>query len=291
MEKNILNILKKHGYNTPESIVRASNKELLNIKGIGKRGVQIIRQEYGPPLIGWPVEEQCKFLGIPFQKIKAKWDAHNFHRFNWFSETQNRWVYPEDWVLDYYTEDGWEGVNSEEQFILTLFRLLSEPELSKHSYWSLSFMYITAFFSGANKDQPLSPKSINTLVSNLLNSTELDLIKRFEFCKNPKNWAIMNGYYHTEHWPTDLIVKAYRAFGKDKLAEIFKLLLNDGAKFRFGWPDLILFKDGKIKFIEVKTIDLLGQSQIDLWDNVLNPVGLDVSVVQLKPKLLIDKGS
>ena len=289
LKENILDIIKQHGYDTAENIVRASNKELLKIKGIGKRGIQIIRQKYGPPLIGWPVENQCEFLGIPFQKIKAKWDAHNFYGFKWFSKTRNRWVYPEDWVLDYYKEHGWEGVNVEGKFILTLFCLLSEPDLSKHSYWSLNFLYSWEFDPITKKNLPVPPKEVKSSVSNLLMATEADLVERFNYCKSCADSLV--GYWHVRDWPTELILKAYRTIGKEKLAEIFNLVLKDGGKYRYGWPDLTLFQDEKAKFIEVKTIDKLGQHQIDLWDNVLKPAGLDVGVVQLKPKLLIDKGT
>lgn len=284
MQQKILDILKSNGLGSPEAIVRVSNEELRKIKGIGNKAIQEIRQEYGPLLLGWPVGEQCKFLEIPYQKLKAKWDGHGFDRFNWYCEHKKDWVYPENYVLNRYIADGWEGVNCEGRFIHTILNLLTQDKLD--GYWCYDYFYLTG-------SSDYYQKRLQASIPNFQASTEKDLIERFEYCKNPLPDRDKYGhptprYYHATDWSTDLIVDAYRALGREVLFEILKLLIAGGEKRRYGWPDLTIVKNGQIKFVEVKTRDRLGKAQIDLWDCILKPLALDVTVVQLKPQLLVD---
>jgi len=291
MQRKIIDILKSNGLGSPETIIRVSNEELRKIKGIGNKAIQEIRQQYGPPLIGWPVDEQCKFLGIPYQKLKAKWDGHGFDRFNWYCEHKKDWVYPENYVLNRYIADGWRGVNCEGRFIHTILKLLTQDELS--GYWILDYFYLTESAYCSDENIEHHQKRLQKSIPNFQASTEKDLIERFEYCKNPQPEHDEFGrsepcFYHAVDWPTDLIVDAYRALGKELLFEILKLLIAGGEKRRYGWPDLTIVKDGRIKFVEVKTRDRLGKAQIDLWDSTLKPLSLDVTVVELKPQLLVD---
>lgn len=284
MQQKILEILKANGLCSPEAIVRVSNEELRKIDGIGNKAIQEIRQQYGPPLVGWPVDEQCKFLGIPYQKLKAKWDGHGFDRFNWYCEHKKDWVYPEDYVLNRYIADGWQGVNCEGRFIHTILNLLTQNKLD--GYWCYDYFYLTG---SADYYQ----KRLQESIPNFQVSTEKDLIERFEYCKNPQPERDEFGrptprFHHATNWPTDLIVDAYRALGKEVLFEILRLLMVGGEKRRYGWPDLTIVKNGQVKFVEVKTRDRLGKAQIELWDCILKPLSLDVTVVQLKPQLLVD---
>ena len=291
MNDKILKILKANGLDKEQHIVRMSNQDLLRLKGIGKKAVQIIRQIYGPPLIGWPVEDQCEYLGIEYIKMKAKWDSQQFHNFNWYDDTTGRWLYPEDCVLNRYLEKGWKGVNGEGRFIMTILNLLTQNELS--GYWSLDFFYLTesAYWSKDNLSH--HEKRLNQRIPNFLASTEKDLIERFKYAINPtlkkdQYAGFVHRFHHARNWPITLIVDAYRAFGKEKLLEILKLLMKGGEQRRYGWPDLTLVKDNKVKFIEVKTTDRLGLNQIDLFEHILKPLKLDVTVVQLKPRLRFD---
>jgi len=97
MNDRILKILKANGLDREEHIVRMSNQDLLRLKGIGKKAVQIIRQIYGPPLIGWPVKDQCEYLGIEYIKMEAKWDSQGFHNFNWYDATTGKWLFRVYW--------------------------------------------------------------------------------------------------------------------------------------------------------------------------------------------------
>jgi len=75
----------------------------------------------------------------------------------------------------------------------------------------------------------------------------------------------------------------WKAFGALALARLATGLLKDSWHLQFGWPDLIITRDGDIKFIEVKTIDRLHESQRYAIHDLLLPAGANVSVLRTSP--------
>jgi len=66
---------------------------------------------------------------------------------------------------------------------------------------------------------------------------------------------------------------------------------------RNGWPDLTLVKNGRLKFVEVKTTDRLHHSQLVTIPALVREIGADVSVLELvstnnsfKPNLFCGPG-
>jgi hypothetical protein len=160
-------------------------------------------------------------------------------------------------------------------------------------YGILDYFYLTESAHYSDENLRHHQKRLQESIPNLQASTEKVLIERFEYCKNPQPERdeyghLMSRFHHATNWSTDLIVDAYRALGKEVFLEILRLLMAVGEKRRYGWPDLTIVKNGKIKFVEVKTTDRLGKGQIELWDRILKPLDLDVTVGQLKPQLLVD---
>ncbi len=69
------------------------------------------------------------------------------------------------------------------------------------------------------------------------------------------------------------------AMGPNLIARLAAGVLEDPYLFRNGWPDLTLVRDGRVKFIEIKTTDRLHHTQFTTIEELLLPVGLDVSVL------------
>lgn len=57
--------------------------------------------------------------------------------------------------------------------------------------------------------------------------------------------------------------------------------ISKAHEHRNGWPDLTLIKDGRLKFVEVKTRDKLHRSQLVTIPALIREIGADVSVLQL----------
>lgn len=65
------------------------------------------------------------------------------------------------------------------------------------------------------------------------------------------------------------------------IAEIAELFFNNPYKYRAGWPDIIILKNNHVSFIEVKTTDLLHESQLRFALEIAKPLKMDCKVLQL----------
>lgn len=87
-----------------------------------------------------------------------------------------------------------------------------------------------------------------------------------------------NPYVIWELFTPEHIQLAERALPKEKLADLFKVMLSDMRNFRAGQPDLVAFKGAQFKFIEVKGPgDKLQQNQIR-WLQVFQKIGINAEV-------------
>ncbi len=73
----------------------------------------------------------------------------------------------------------------------------------------------------------------------------------------------------------------WRALGADRLSQLFSRFMEAPYDYRSGWPDLVLVRGVNLRFIEVKTTDLLHKSQLRIIENFLKPFNLDFSVAQV----------
>lgn len=65
------------------------------------------------------------------------------------------------------------------------------------------------------------------------------------------------------------------------IARIAELFFNKPYKYRAGWPDIITLKNNYISFIEVKTTDLLHESQLLFASEIAKPLQLNCKVLRL----------
>lgn len=65
------------------------------------------------------------------------------------------------------------------------------------------------------------------------------------------------------------------------ISKIAELFFNDPYKYRAGWPDITIIRNNNISFVEVKTTDLLHESQLRFALEIAKPLELDCKVIQL----------
>ena len=68
-----------------------------------------------------------------------------------------------------------------------------------------------------------------------------------------------------EKWPElsiEFMEALERAVPRSELIAVARALLERPSRYRKGWPDLTLFKDGRVLHVEVKANDKLIESQI-----------------------------
>lgn len=65
------------------------------------------------------------------------------------------------------------------------------------------------------------------------------------------------------------------------LTQVAGLFFEKPYEYRAGWPDLTLVGGDGLRFVEVKTTDLLHESQVRFAKEIAAPLGLQCEVVQL----------
>lgn len=80
----------------------------------------------------------------------------------------------------------------------------------------------------------------------------------------------------------EFMLELYEQMGNEKLADLLLAFSVAPYEYRAGWPDLILLKNGAMKFVEVKTSDKLLDTQMRFAKGIGKPMGFDCGVVRLK---------
>lgn len=71
--------------------------------------------------------------------------------------------------------------------------------------------------------------------------------------------------------------------GNTRLQQITAIFARLPYDYRSGWPDLTVLGSGGVRFVEVKTTDILHESQIRFAHELAHPLAFRCSVLQLLP--------
>ena len=215
-----------------------------------------------------------------------------------FSETAN----VEEFALNYYLkEENLKGIHGENLVIPALYALLLWEEIfddktplvfqSKYQAFPLDFY---------EKDFYINRKDIiNAKLNKIQNYKKEQLINHIKMIYNIKK-GIKNPCieWDTHVYNQDILIKIGVAFGPIKLAEIFKVILNQGLKnVKSGMPDLFLWSEkgqnkfkeqffyaeiNSIKLVEVKSVnDKLSDNQ-KFWLKTFYDQNINVEVLHIK---------
>jgi len=81
----------------------------------------------------------------------------------------------------------------------------------------------------------------------------------------------------------EFVLALWKTLGAARLAEIARIFVSKPYDYRAGWPDLTLFGDDSLRFVEVKTTDLLHKSQLRVLEMFAKPLALNFSVAHVIP--------
>lgn len=81
----------------------------------------------------------------------------------------------------------------------------------------------------------------------------------------------------------EFVISLSLELGNEAIAGLADVLFRNASEYGKGWPDLTVIGNQGVHFIEVKTTDLLGESQVRFAREVAAPLGLRCGVVQLIP--------
>lgn len=200
-----------------------------------------------------PLDEQCLRLRLPLREVEVE----TFHA-------------PERQALDLAKKEGWRGTSCEGVTIFLLLKTALFPTLvcmlrRQRPLWSEGEIeglaargYLESFVSG------LASSDAQLLADGVFCATEETIRLSFERCKN----ASLDLAISYPDLTLDLILSLYKALGADTLWKLVQFIQADPYKYRKGWPDLTLIRDGVVAFAEVKTSDRLHESQIETIPSV-----------------------
>lgn len=178
--------------------------------------------------------------------------------------------------LSHYRTQGWKGYHSEGGIIRTLFAYL---------FFDILFVYVPNVFQTAYQTCPLD---LHTDAFYASRASEIN--HRLVEIGNGKASELIQSVWEQEHtrrtcvvgldWDFGLadLLEVSGCFAGEALAAICRVLAQEYRVRGGGMPDLLLWRAGEVKFVEVKSAnDRLSETQ-KLWIHVLLGAGVPVEV-------------
>jgi hypothetical protein len=217
--------------------------------------------------------DQCQTLDVPLEHQALRYENNR-----WCCGTRT-FPEPEAAALEFFREQGWVGAACEGGPILLTLKascfefLASTWRYGRRSAAKQAFQSLC--FHGKVDTDDLLAEIAYGIRSGFFGLRRRKTLSNFGFIYSHD--SVQSTYPSVEPC---LVSGLLELLGRD-LVEIGRVFATDPYKYRAGWPDLTLTKENKIRFIEVKTTDLLHQSQISIITDIAKPLNLPFSVLQL----------
>ena len=195
------------------------------------------------------------------------------------SSVSGKWLNPytrkicsvEEAALGYFHSRGWRWFHREGGLLLNLIKAASFKKIPD-CYLSV---YVEAIYAHniANKEYIYS---IRDLLSNIENTNIHIIVNNY----NRMERKIDRYFPGLKEY---MIVELYNILGNEKLNMIAKKFSENPYEYRKGWPDLTIWRDNFLRFIEIKTSnDRLHESQKVIAREFGLPLSLDFGLIEVK---------
>jgi hypothetical protein len=269
MKNGLISIFKAD--NTPLS--KPTRNALIKRKLITENN-EITELGYYNTVAAIGLKEQCSILKIEYSSAKVKYKGS-----------------VEMAALSYFEGNGWEGFYSEGTALFELLRgFIIEPlsQFAKETFEEFDrqeyeILRHSIFYSYGKNIR-------NQILNNILNYNTTDLSRSLERLKSIRsketfvfsfvNMTLDNSNPYKKSFPVEKIVSLFENMDRELLRRI-AVMCMDGTISPAGWPDLLVFKENSVKFVEVKKNDKLIFSQIFTIETLIN-MGAQVSVFKVK---------
>ncbi|HQV01900.1 MULTISPECIES: VRR-NUC domain-containing protein [unclassified Novosphingobium] len=178
-------------------------------------------------------------------------------------------------VLDRYQAEGWNGCAAEGGLILTLIKAASFHALpDRHADTFIEALYA---------------KNVAFPEDRFEHSDFFAAIDQASREQIERNWAVIaaSAGDTPRFYPRvqrDHVLGLFECLGVDRLRSIAEVFATASYDLRAGWPDLTLWRNGEIYFVEVKAPgDSMHASQVRLISSVLVPLGFRVGLAEVRP--------
>ena len=209
------------------------------------------------------------------------------NRKEWKSSVTGKFELVENAVLDFYINDGWQGYAGEGGLILNLIKAMSFPKIdfgNRSTFIEALYAQNIAFENDRFK--------VDWLLSNVQKATAAQVKNNFEVMSSSKVHTIDYGSFSStsstsmlDFFPglkLSMFLELLEALGKNKIFEIAKIFSIDPYEYRKGWPDLTIWRNGIVMFLEVKSPgDSLRQSQKKIIRTFIKPLKLNFALIDV----------
>lgn len=177
-------------------------------------------------------------------------------------------------TLDHYQAGGWHGCAAEGGLILTLIKAAS--------FKALPVRHADTFI------EALYAKNVAFPEDRFEHSDLLAAIEQAELEQMERNWSIIAAsagdtpcfYPRVQR---DHVIGLFNCLGVERLRSIAEVFATAAYDLRAGWPDLTLWRNEEVRFVEVKAPgDSMHSSQARLISTVLVPLGLRVGLTEVR---------
>lgn len=215
-------------------------------------------------------EKQAERFGIEHEVVHLDGGGKDwrFHRSDAYKPVELA-------ALDHYHADGWHGCAAEGGLILTLIKAASFKALPvRHADTFIEALYAKNVAFPEDRFEHCD----------LLATIEQAAPEQIE-----RNWSIIAAsagdtpcYYPRVQ--RDHVTGLFNCLGVERLRSIAEVFATAAYDLRAGWPDLTLWRDEEVRFVEVKAPgDSMHASQARLISTVLVPLGLRVGLAEVRP--------
>ncbi len=217
-------------------------------------------------------EKQAERLGIDHEVIELNQVDGKLWRY----DPSDARLSVEGAALQHYRGFGWEGAASEGGLILTLIKAASfAPLPERHADTFVEALYAQNVAFEEDRHE------IDALLRNVGQATRPQI---------EANWARIAASTGStpRFYPSvrkDHVLGLFESLGPARLKNIAAIFATAPYDLRAGWPDLTLWRDGEIRFVEVKAPgDSMHAKQVRLISTVLVPLGHAVAMCEVRPK-------
>jgi hypothetical protein len=206
----------------------------------------------------------------------------------WLNIKTNKFSGIEAAVLGKYEIDGWKGYAEEGGLILNLIKSMSFPKIkNRHRAIFIEAIYAQNYAFEEDHFEK------SWLLDNIRNADLKRIQKNYRVMasRKPYSWresgitftkttSMLDYFPSLREW---MFCELYENLGLDVIYQIAEKFSENPYEYRKGWPDLTIWKEGKVRFLEIKGPgDRLQSSQITNIQEFMKPLGLDYSLVEVR---------
>jgi hypothetical protein len=234
------------------------------------------------------LDKARKNLGVDVLQVELEMGKS---KREWKSLLSGEWVRVERAVLDYFMKDGWKGYSKEGGLLLNLIKAMSFPTIEPRNRGTfIEALYAqNVAFDEDRYDLDWLLRNVEVATKEQIESNFLLMCSRKKYTRITDYGSSTDSSSMLDSFPgikKRMFVDLYDALGNQKLLEIARIFGEDPYEYRKGWPDITMWKDGKVRFLEVKSPgDQVHKSQVTIIDKFMKPLGLEFSLVDVHPSV------